>query len=92
MTSKEEYLDKIAHLESTAVTMAKERIKNREWLKESQQLAVKILLRLDDLGLSQKSLAEELGVSAQYVNRLLKGKEKFGWDVSALQESTLCSS
>lgn len=80
MTSKEKYLSKIANRESDAIKEAKERIKNREWLAESQQLALRILMRLDQLGMKQKDLAEELGVSAQYVNKLLKGKEKFGWD------------
>lgn len=86
MTSKEKYLSKLANRESVAVTEARERIKNREWLQESQNLALRILMRLDQLGMKQKDLAKELGVSAQYVNKLLKGKEKFGWDnVVAIQ-------
>lgn len=86
MTNKEKYLSKIANKESVAVSEARERVKNREWLQESQQLALRILMRLDQLGMKQKDLAEELGVSAQYVNKLLKGKEKFGWDnVIAIQ-------
>ncbi|SIS89745.1 DNA-binding transcriptional regulator, XRE-family HTH domain [Kaistella chaponensis] len=80
MTSKEKYLSKLANRESVAVTEARERIKNREWLQESQNLALRILMRLDKLGMKQKDLAKELGVSAQYVNKLLKGKEKFSWD------------
>ena len=80
MTSKEKYLQKLAGKESPAVVNAKQRIKDREWLKESQKLALRILLRLDELKWTQKKLAEELEVSAQYVNKLLKGKEKFGWD------------
>lgn len=80
MTSKEKYLQKLAGRESDAVKNAKERIKNREWLKESQRLAIRILLRLDELKWTQVKLADELGVTPQYVNKLLKGKEKFGWD------------
>lgn len=80
MTSKEKYLQKLAGRESEAVKNAKERIKNREWLKESQKLAIRILLRLDELKWTQVKLAVELGVTPQYVNKLLKGKEKFGWD------------
>lgn len=86
MTSKEKYLSKLANRESVALTEARERIKNREWLQESQNLALRILMRLDQLSMKQKDLAKELGVSAQYVNKLLKGKEKFGWDnVVAIQ-------
>lgn len=80
MTSKEKYLQKLAGRESEAVKNAKERIKSREWLKESQKLAIRILMRLDDLNWTQVKLADELGVTPQYVNKLLKGKEKFGWD------------
>ncbi len=80
MTSKEKYLQKLAGRESDAVKNARERIKNREWLKESQKLAIRILLRLDELKWTQAKLAAELGVTPQYVNKLLKGKEKFGWD------------
>lgn len=80
MTSKEKYLQKLAGRQSDAVKNARERIKNREWLKESQKLAIRILLRLDELKWTQAKLATELGVTPQYVNKLLKGKEKFGWD------------
>lgn len=89
MTSKEKYLLKIAGRESEAVKLAKERIKNRQWLKESQLLAVRILMRLDELGLNQKDLAERLGVTAQYVSKLLKGKEKFGWEIVIAIQSVL---
>lgn len=89
MTSKEKYLLKIAGRESEAVKLAKERIKNRQWLKESQSLAVRILIKLDELGLNQKDLAERLGVTAQYVSKLLKGKEKFGWEIVIAIQSVL---
>ena len=81
MTSKEKYLAKMAGKESKAVIDAKERLKNQKWLKESKRLALRILLRLDELNITQKSLAEKLEVSPQYINKLLKGNEKFGFDI-----------
>ncbi|MGU9940266.1 helix-turn-helix domain-containing protein [Empedobacter brevis] len=81
MTSKEKYLAKIASKESKAVIDAKERLKNEKWLKESKRLALRILLRLDELKLTQKNFAKKLEVSPQYVNKLLKGNEKFGFDI-----------
>ena len=81
MTSKEKYLAKMAGKESKAVIDAKERLKNQKWLKESKRLALRILLRLDELNITQKNLAEKLEVSPQYINKLLKGNEKFGFDI-----------
>ena len=57
MTSKEKYLAKIASKESKAVIDAKERLKNEKWLKESKRLALRILLRLDELKLTQKNFS-----------------------------------
>jgi len=81
MTSKEKYLKRIAGQESEAIKEAKTRVENRSWLIESQKLALKILIRLDELGWKQATLANELGVTAQYVNKLVKGNEKFGFDI-----------
>ncbi|AQW90039.1 helix-turn-helix transcriptional regulator [Elizabethkingia anophelis] len=87
MTNKEKYLRKIADQESIAVKEAKERLKNKIWLKESKKLALRILIRLDELNWSQKDLADKLFVSPPYVNKLLKGNEKFGWEILvSLQE------
>lgn len=55
MTSKEKYLAKMAGKESKAVIDAKERLKNQKWLKESKRLALRILLRLDELNITQKT-------------------------------------
>jgi len=81
MTSKEKYLKRIAGQETDAIKEAKERIENRSWLRESKKLALQILVRLDELEWTQKILSSELGVSPQYVNKLLKGNEKFGFDI-----------
>lgn len=44
-------------------------------LRESQQIAVKVLKKLDDLGWTKKDLAEELGVSQQQITKIVSGKE-----------------
>lgn len=44
-------------------------------LRESQKIALKILLRLDELGWSQKDLAAKMQVSPQQVNKIIRGKE-----------------
>lgn len=62
---------------------------NRVWLKNSKKIALEILLKLDELQWSQKDLAEKLGVSPQYINKLLKGNEKFGFEILSQLEETM---
>ena len=44
-------------------------------LKESQRIALKVLLKLDELGWTQKDLATKMSVSPQQVNKIVSGKE-----------------
>lgn len=57
------------------------RKENREWLRESKRIALEILLKLDDKGWKQKDLAIAMKVTPQYINKLLKGNEKFPFEV-----------
>ncbi len=54
---------------------AKYRIENADWLKLSQAIALRILRTLRAKNISQKELAEKIGVSPQQVNKIVKGKE-----------------
>lgn len=44
-------------------------------LRESQKIALKVLLRLDELRWTQKDLATKMSVSPQQVNKIVSGKE-----------------
>lgn len=55
------------------------RFENKEGLRYSQQVAVRILRTLKEKNLSQKDLAELLNVSPQTVNKWVKGSENFGF-------------
>ena len=48
---------------------------NKDWLDKSAFIAVKILSVLRSQSISQKELAERIGVSPQYINKVLKGSE-----------------
>ena len=48
---------------------------NEDWLEKSALIALKILKRLRETSKSQKQLAEDIGVSPQYINKVVKGKE-----------------
>ncbi|MBK7711370.1 MAG: helix-turn-helix transcriptional regulator [Bacteroidales bacterium] len=48
---------------------------NKDWLDKSALIAVKVLSALRSQSLSQKELADIIGVSPQYVNKVLKGRK-----------------
>ena len=75
MTQKEKFLALVSFEDSGTFDRNKERIRNRAMLRESQQIALKVLLRLDVLGWSQRDLARELQVSPQQVSKIVSGKE-----------------
>jgi predicted XRE-type DNA-binding protein len=51
------------------------RKENREWMRISQEIAIELHSYIKEEQITQKKLAEMLGVSAVYVNRILKGGE-----------------
>jgi plasmid maintenance system antidote protein VapI len=75
MTNKEKFLALVSSEDPGTLERNRERIKNRVMLRESQQIALKVLMKLDDLGWSQKNLAEEMGVSPQQITKIVSGKE-----------------
>lgn len=58
-----------------AIARAKARKENREWLRMSQDIALSLHHYLRTAGMTQKELADKMGVSAVYVGKLLKGGE-----------------
>ena len=54
---------------------AEARRANKPWLRFSQQVAIAMLDRMEQLGLTQKKLAELMGCSQQYISKVLKGME-----------------
>jgi transcriptional regulator with XRE-family HTH domain len=52
------------------------RLINRKWLKYSSNIARRLLAGIEDTeNMNQKILADKVGVSAQYINKVLKGGE-----------------
>ena len=69
-------LDQIAVPRSEiAIEQAKTRLESREWIRMSQDIALCLHYYLRQAGLTQKDLAERMGVSATYIGKLLKGNE-----------------
>lgn len=76
-TKREKFLDLVSKEKNNTSDKNKERIAKRAMLRESRDIAFKVLERLDELGWKQKQLADKMGVSPQYINKLVKGKENF---------------
>lgn len=62
---------------------------NWSWLRHSQRIAVKVLLRMRELKLTQKALAERMGCTQQYVSKIVKGKENMSLDTLSKLEDAL---
>ena len=56
------------------------RLENKERIRYSQQVAVRILRTLRERDLKQKDLADMLGVTPQTVNKWVKGSENFTFE------------
>lgn len=88
-------LNEITSGESGWLEKAKKRQENKEWLKHSQKIAVKILRTLrknkaDKTGIgSQKELAEVLDVSPQQINKIVKGRENLTLETISKLEQAL---
>lgn len=68
------------------------RRRNRQWLRMSQEIALAIRYHLRTSGITQKDLAEKMGVSPSYVGKVLKGQENLTLEtIACFQEAVGCS-
>ena len=92
MTNNEH--NELSILERRSVTTnwrehAQWRRENRHWLRYSGFIALKVMKRIEELGIRQKELAEKLGCSPQYISRLLKGTENLTLETISKLEDCL---
>ena len=64
---------------STFIEDAKWRQENEVWLKWSRGVAMSIVDYMQENGLSRSDIAAKLGVSPQYVSRILSGNTNFSF-------------
>jgi addiction module HigA family antidote len=93
---KEKNIQKLATLETVVSKTpnkwkeeSNERYEDKEQLKYSQQVAVRILRTLREKNLTQKYLAETLKVAPQTVTKWLKGSENFTFETIVKIEKAL---
>ncbi|MBQ6953870.1 MAG: helix-turn-helix transcriptional regulator [Bacteroidales bacterium] len=61
----------------------------KRWLRYSQLIALQVLERMSELGMTQKQLSEKMNCSQQYVSILLKGSENLTLETIAKLEDAL---
>lgn len=62
---------------------------NKKWIDQSSKVAINVLEVLKQKGLSQKDLAQKMNVSAQQVNKILKGQQNLTFETISKLESAL---
>jgi len=65
------------------------RIANKSWLRYSQHIAMLMLDKMEELGMTQKKLSELMGCSQQYVSKILKGQENLSLETLSKIERCL---
>ncbi len=93
MKTKEEIIRNLKRHQSAAPSKWREnaewRIANKGWLRYSQHIAMMMLDKMEELGLTQKSVAERMGCSQQYISRVLKGNENLSIETISKIENAL---
>ncbi len=89
MSNKDKFLKLVSEEDSSTLVDVKERIKSRSMLRESQHIAIKVLIKLEELDWSQKDLARELNVSPQQVTKIVNGKENLTIDTQIKLQNIL---
>ena len=75
--------------QSTFVADAQWRQENASWLKRSRRVALAIIDFMQENKLSRNDIAKRLGVSPQYVSKILSGKVNFSFNTIAEIEERL---
>lgn len=93
MKTKDEITSRLKEHEGSTPSRWREkaewRMANRSWLRYSQRIAMMMLDRMEELGLTQKKLAEKMGCSQQYISKVLKGTENLSIETISKIESAL---
>jgi antitoxin component HigA of HigAB toxin-antitoxin module len=62
---------------------------NKAWLRHSQQIAMMMLDKMEELHLTQKALSERMGCTQQYVSKILRGQENLSIETICKIEEAL---
>lgn len=62
---------------------------NRVWIRRSQEIALRMLNSMDEHHLTQRTLAERMGCTQQYISKILKGQENLSLETLVKIEDAL---
>jgi ribosome-binding protein aMBF1 (putative translation factor) len=89
----EEIIKKLKKHESTTPSRWREeaeyRRENKSWLRYSQHIAILMLDKMEESGMTKKMLAKQMNVSQQYVSKILKGQENLSLETLSKIEDIL---
>ena len=88
MRKKTDFLSIVSNEKSKVHEYMQWRKSNASWLGLSLEIALAVLQILREEKITQKSLAEKMGVSPQQISKLLKGEENLSLEtISKLEEA-----
>ena len=89
-TNKQKLADFTVKRPSQWLKNAQHRSENKKWLEYTFQIAIKVLAAIDATpGMTQKQLAVLMGVSPQYISKILKGQENLTLETISKMEIAL---
>ena len=68
---------------------AAKRRENKRWLSYSQEIAIFLHDKMEELGLTQTALAERMNCTQQYISRILKGQENISLETITRLEDAI---
>jgi plasmid maintenance system antidote protein VapI len=74
-TTTQNFKNLVGNNKSNFIENAKISIKKNEWRKRSQDIALIVLERLDELSMKQNQLADLMHVTPQQISKIVKGYE-----------------
>jgi transcriptional regulator with XRE-family HTH domain len=89
MSNKEKFIALVSPETTNTVAKNRDRIKNRAMLRESQNIALKVLDKLEEIRWSQRKLAKEMGVTPQQITKIVKGQENLTLETQTKLQSIL---
>ena len=89
MKSKENFFKIVSETDTKTIAESNQRIGKRAMLRESQQIAMKVIIKLDELGWAQKDLAKAMDVSPQQISKIVSGKENLTIDTQIKLQNIL---
>ena len=87
--NKEQFLALVLESDDTFLDELESNFKHRDMLKESFMIGIKVLAKLEELGWSQKDLAEKMKVTPQQINKIVRGKQNLTLDTIIKLQSAL---